>query len=479
MKSPLVIYWSRKDFRLHDNPALHEALSFAKDNSIPFVPIYILEPYMTSGSSKYQFGYPSRYMISHALPQFAEQFERFVTVHHTAAAYFKHLSKTYTLHVYVNEDVYPDFYTQIQKMTEAGIAVQVLRDRVTVPKDIKTGTGNIYSVFTPFKNAVWDKFVHSKPLPKANVSLATYIKASDVKNWTHTINATQKDILRLFSTERTLQVGKVHIDLSKHTTLPDLTTWYTSEDAALKSFKSYAARNGVQEYKLNRDSLEGDTEKHGLTSKMSVALAHGFISSRTLVDIIQKEIPHFEKNDGALCYISELIWREFYGYLMYNHKDLMHTEFQKKYRNNIAWVTGTEATKRFTAWITGTTGYPIVDAAMKQLEKTGWMHNRARMIVSSVLTKNLGVDWRLGQEYFRATLIDLDEASNNGGWQWGASVGADPKPIRIFNPTLQAETHDKTGAYQEKWLGVFKNQRAPIVDQKTARNEALRRYHLL
>jgi deoxyribodipyrimidine photo-lyase len=129
--------------------------------------------------------------------------------------------------------------------------------------------------------------------------------------------------------------------------------------------------------------------------------------------------------------------------------------------------------------VQGKTGYPLVDAAMMQLAKTGWMHNRTRMVVASVLTKNLGVDWRWGQEYFRAMLLDLDEASNNGGWQWGASVGADPKPIRIFNPYLQAENYDPQNIYQDKWLGAENiDSTPPLVPHKQAREEALIRYGL-
>jgi deoxyribodipyrimidine photo-lyase len=185
-------------------------------------------------------------------------------------------------------------------------------------------------------------------------------------------------------------------------------------------------------------------------------------------------------SSGALTYVSELIWREFYRYQMFHRPELMDTEFQTRFRGSINWVKGEELHERLVAFITGETGYGVVDAAMKQLSATGWMHNRSRMIVASILTKNFGVDWRIGQEYFRAMLIDLDEASNNGGWQWGASVGTDPKPIRIFNPELQAKSHDANNAYQERWLGesVFKGQRIPLVEHKQAREEALGRYGL-
>jgi deoxyribodipyrimidine photo-lyase len=188
-------------------------------------------------------------------------------------------------------------------------------------------------------------------------------------------------------------------------------------------------------------------------------------------------------NQGALTYISELIWREFYRYLFIHNPSLMHIEFQERFRGRVEWVQNEVAYERFMYWIKGGTGYPIVDAAMHQIAETGWMHNRARMIVASILTKNLGVDWRWGQEYFRSALIDLDEASNNGGWQWGASVGADPKPIRIFNPELQASRHDASGEYVKRWLHggqtpVLMSESIPIVEHTVAREEALRRYGL-
>jgi len=214
----------------------------------------------------------------------------------------------------------------------------------------------------------------------------------------------------------------------------------------------------MSQYQDNRDSLGLDK-----TSRMSLALAWGLVSARSLKNKIQK---HFADNfedlystssdNGALHYISELIWREFYKYLYFHNPKLIDIEFQEKFRN-IKWLEGKEAEQRFIAWIKGETGYKIVDAAMMQLAKTGWMHNRSRMIVASVLTKNLGVDWR-----------------------WGASVGADPKPIRIFNPYLQAANYDKKNVYQNKWLSkeYFDANIPPIIEHKDAREQALKRYGL-
>jgi deoxyribodipyrimidine photo-lyase len=305
-------------------------------------------------------------------------------------------------------------------------------------------------------------------------------------------------ILQTFSDKRLLKVADIVLDL--HTLIPPQNPvgWYTSEREALKRFSDYITSGDLDAYKKNRDSLELDAADAsedriayaGKTSKMSLALAWGLVSSRTLVQMMQKQANEVFDNpfsmrvsEGALTYISELIWREFYRYQLFHRPELMDTEFQKKFQGTIQWVDNETAQTRFIAWIKGETGYPVVDAAMKQLAATGWMHNRSRMIVASILTKNFGVDWRWGMEYFRAVLIDLDEASNCGGWQWGASVGADPKPIRIFNAELQAKNYDASGAYQDRWLNsdnVFKLTAplVPIIEHKIARAEALKRYGL-
>ncbi len=476
MKSPLTIYWARRDFRIHDNPALSGAADHSKKEGCPLLPLFILEPYMSEGV---EFGYSSQYMIAKAVLHFANKFKKFAVVHHKAAAYLTKLADTYSVHIFVNEDVHPDFYKQIKKIQESGVQVTVLNDRLTVPKDTKTGTGNLYSVFTPFKNAVWDTFIESKPIKSVDPASLTYIDQSSFDKLTHLISA--EKISEHMKWNKSVKLRGHTFDIPE---IPNLSNWYTTEDEALNNFKTFLKSGGIASYKEKRDALNTDG-----TSKMSTALAWGLISARTLVHEIQKHFDNSFKtsdaesyDEGAVCYISELIWREFYAYLLFHNPNLLDTEFQKKFRGTIQWSAPKIAKERFEAWIKGETGYPVVDAAMKQLAKTGWMHNRARMIVASVLTKNFGVDWRWGQEYFRHVLIDIDEASNNGGWQWGASVGADPKPIRIFNAELQAKTHDADGAYQNKWLGsdgfMQRPEIKPIIEHKVAREEALRRYGL-
>ena len=453
---------------------------------------------MTAGAPEYQFGYPSRFFLAHALPVFGGQFKNFALVEGRAAAYLLQLSEQYELTVFVNDDVYVDFYTQVAKLKSAGVAIEVFEDALSVPKATVSGEGNLYSVFTPFKKNVWAHFIKKKQLPKVVLDDVTYLDSKEVATLANKVELSTATILATFSSARLLKAGNTIIDLDTLTSKPKLEDWYFSEAEAITRFKDYLKSGDLDNYKNNRDSLELDVAgeqnqklaEKGKTSRMSLALAWGLVSSRTLMQMMQEYFDETFDNpfstrvsQGALTYISELIWREFYRYQMFHHPELMDTEFQKRFRGTIAWVEDEVALGRFIAWIKGETGYPVVDAAMKQLSATGWMHNRSRMVVASILSKNLGVDWRLGQEYFRAVLIDLDEASNNGGWQWGASVGADPKPIRIFNPELQAKNYDASGVYQKRWLQSDENfsllaPSVPIVEHKVARDEALVRYGL-
>jgi deoxyribodipyrimidine photolyase len=384
--------------------------------------------------------------------------------------------------------VYPDFYKQLKKIEKTGISIKLSRDRMTVDRNLVSGSGGRYSVFTPFKNAAWKNFLLEKTVDVPSFDGVSYIKKNDFeKVGLVLVDPVYEKIQKEFSKNEFIKIeNKIYNLLDIH---PDLSVdrgsvfdgWYISESEAMDHFKLYC-KTYMLDYKQDRDSLEKDS-----TSKMSLALAWGLVSSRMLVHTIQKIFKKSfdgsfseREDEGPKHYITELLWREFYMYLFFQTPDLMHMEYQVKFRETIQWEKGDKAEKHFFAWMQGRTGYPVVDAAMMQLKKTGYMHNRARMIAASILTKNLGVDWRWGQEYFRAMLLDLDESSNNGGWQWGASVGADPKPIRIFNPYLQAENYDKKEIYQNTWLSkdYLENPPDPIVPHALARTQALERYNL-
>jgi deoxyribodipyrimidine photo-lyase len=488
------LYWSRRDFRLTDNPALSAALEAAHKHTEPFLPLFIIEDYMLRGDAELQFGYPQRYFLAQALPVFAKQFKDFLLLKGTAVQTLLQIQKTLVgndlaLQVYVNDDVHPDFYTQIEKLSAAGVSVQMFADQLTIQKELRTQTGNLYSVFTPYKKAAWKQFLNAPVLKQADPKTVEYADLNMFAEGFSKCEADTHAILSAASESRTFKVQSHVFDIDQLLESKiNFSGWYFSEQEARHIFKQYLQHH-LKDYADSRDSLEQDAETGG-TSKMSLALTWGLISARDIRKQVQDHFGFdFESINwyaipyswhSPVHYLSELVWREFYKYIFFHNPKLMHEEFQPRFRGSIQWVEDSEAVLRFTAWVKGQTGYPIVDAAMQQLAQTGWMHNRARMIVASVLSKNLGVDWRWGQEYFRAQLIDLDEASNNGGWQWGASVGADPKPIRIFNPYLQAKNYDASGDYQKRWLGAGfdASAQAPIVEHTTARDEALVRYGL-
>ena len=200
----------------------------------------------------------------------------------------------------------------------------------------------------------------------------------------------------------------------------------------------------IDQYKETRDipGLNG-------TSKLSQFLKNGSLTTTQVIALHNLEDTSFKTDAGRTTFLKELVWREFYYHLMWHYPRIEHEAFQLKYKN-IIWDNNK---KHFEAWKTGTTGFPIVDAGMRQLNKTGWMHNRVRMIVASFLTKDLLIDWRQGERWFMMRLLDGDLAPNNGGWQWAASTGCDAQPyFRIFNPQSQSERFDPEGTYIKEFV---------------------------
>ena len=248
----------------------------------------------------------------------------------------------------------------------------------------------------------------------------------------------------------------------------------------------------VRAYADNHDALDSDR-----TSRLSPYLHLGCVSPRE----VEERLPG---GAGAGAFRRQLCWRDFHHQVLLHFPRNARSEFQERYRGSIAW---SRARGRFEAWCEGRTGFPLVDAGMRQLRREGWMHNRARLVVGSFLTKDLGIDWRWGERWFMRLLVDGDEANNNGNWQWIASVGTDPQPAfrRIYNPARQMERHDPSGDYvrrhvpelrsvpdehlAEPWLMPEEVQRAagcvighdypePIVDHAEARRAALERYRV-
>ena len=483
-KLKVIIYWVRRDFRLTDNPALTKAIDKARQEKTYFLPIFVLDEGLI-GKNHGNIGYPRRLYLSRVLSEFVSNFKDFGIFHGSISEVFQDLKKAYDIEVFANQDI-EEYALKRDIAVAESIGKEnfhLFKDQLTVPFDLLTGAGNLYSVFSPFRKAVWNSFMDARPCDKVNLEELNFLNIAELNNNkqidlnTSQVEGNQSKIFSLLDTPWVCTVSKDYsIDLDNIFARENYKDWYVRDDEALLSFKDFVDRK-IQSYKTGRDSLEQDVKDNGQTSKMSVALKWGLISPRIMKQMILDSGLN-PNSESVFGYISELIWREFYKYIYYHNPNVLHTEFQKKYQENpIQWVDDITARSRFEKWIKGQTGYEVVDAAMHQIAKTGWMHNRARMIVASVLTKNLGVDWRWGQEYFRSVLLDLDEASNNGGWQWAASVGADPKPIRIFNPYLQQENYDKKKVYINHWLPKDYNIQEPIIDHKLAREEALKRYN--
>jgi deoxyribodipyrimidine photo-lyase len=469
----ITIYWARRDFRLTDNNALTLALQHSKDNNTHFLPIYILDTAILSGDPHPMIGYPRRLYLSRVLASFAKEFETFNIYKGTPEDVLLEIISKNNSTIFANDDVEPyALFRDTNLVDTFRDSIIFCPDQATVDYSVRTGVGNIYSVFTPFKNAVWNEFISAKPLKKVSLndiyyqSIDTKHLLFNTKDYSETV--LQNNLFKVLDCPWVMEIDNNIINIDKLHERQDYKHWYINQEDAIQRFEEFCVHN-INIYKEQRDIMSIDG-----TSMMSVALKWGIVSPRILMQYI---VEHCDMtNASVISYVSELIWREFYKYIIYHNPHVLNEEYQQKLRN-IDWVKGRLLQSRLLAWIKGETGYDIVDAAMLQLATTGWMHNRARMIVASFLTKDLGIDWRIGQEYFRAMLLDLDEASNNGGWQWAASTGADPKPMRIFNPDLQAEHYDKDGKYTNKYL-KFGLARERIVDHKVESNNAKARYYL-
>ena len=285
------------------------------------------------------------------------------------------------------------------------------------PKKIVTGAGTYFKVFTPYSRSFREE-LNKEHLQCFPVPVKQHTKISD------------SDEIPNFELENELKRNALKL-------------YEPGEKAAIEILENFF-ENKISDYKVARDFPAQDS-----TSKLSVYLSSGIISAKKCVSKLL-EISEDTPGTGEYSWFNEIIWREFYKYIIFHYPRVsMRKSFNEKY-DQVIWRDDEED---FIAWTKGETGFPIIDAAMKQLLNIGWMHNRLRMIVAMFLSKNLLIDWRRGEEFFMQNLIDGDHASNVGGWQWSASTGVDAAPyFRIFNPITQSEKFDKEGLFLKHYL---------------------------
>ena len=327
--------------------------------------------------------------------------------------------------VYANHDYEPAACDRdahvAARLSAQGIAFHTAKDHVIFERDeVLSQAGKPFSVFTPYKNA-WLKAL-----------TPFHVKAYPVAAYAGVLAKPAKGIAVEIPSLETM--GFRRTNLSELGVVPGMTA-----GAAL--FADFLKR--IDRYREVRDfpARKGP-------SYLSVHLRFGTVSIRELAAHAHRHALE-PGGDGAATWLSELIWRDFYAQILWHHPRVTGSAFKPEYAD----LRFPGSAEHFMAWCEGRTGYPIVDAAMRQLNATGYMHNRLRMIAASFLVKDLLVDWRLGEKYFADTLIDFDLASNNGGWQWAASTGCDAQPyFRIFNPVSQSEKFDADGTFIRRYV---------------------------
>ena len=424
MEQPIQLVWFRRDLRWHDNLALASAQSFQE----PILLLFIFDTNILSdcerGDARVQFIHQQ---IT-ALDETAKVLGSSILVQHgSPEEVFHHLIRQYHItRIHHGEDFEPyaiNRDTRIRMLAEeCGIQVHTYVDHVLFHPSITIKSdGSPYRVYTPF-----------------------------YKNWILLLD--QQPITENKIIPEQLSLVQMHAEV------PSLSEIGFSKSELVISHIEELDKT-IEHYKEQRDF-----PAVGGTSRLGIHLRFGTISIRSLV----KKARSF-KDD---TFLKQLVWREFFISIMYHYPDSIYQSFKPKYRT-MPWRYDD---KQFDRWKNGMTGIPLVDAGMRQLNLTGWMHNRVRMITASWLTKNLLMDWKLGERYFALKLLDFELASNVGSWQWVAGTGCDAAPyFRIFNPFTQAKKFDPNNDYIKQWIPELStsNYPSPMIDYKASRKRCL------
>ncbi|MBK7961285.1 MAG: deoxyribodipyrimidine photo-lyase [Bdellovibrionales bacterium] len=427
----LSIVWLRRDLRLEDNSALFRACRGSHRVAVMFnFDTSILCKLKSKSDQRVTFIYDTIVELDQQLRKFGSGL--IVTTGDPVVEVPRIAKKLKANAVYFNEDYEPSAKardTKVRSRLElAGVKCLEFKDHVIFAHtEICKPDGSPYKMYTPYKNS-W-----LKRLGTLQFEAQTF-ENEKLVSWVEITNRVSKTVSSKTSPIPPMPtLENLGFERSKnfHVTKP-------GRKAASLNLKRWAEHLGT--YHTTRDFPEVD---HG-TSGLSVHLRFGTISIRECVRLATRK-----PSLGSQVWLSELIWRDFYQMILDQFPHVAHGSFKKQY-DKIKWL---GSGKNFKLWSEGRTGFPIVDAGMRQLNQTGWMHNRLRMVTASFLVKDLLVDWRKGERYFSERLLDFDLAANNGGWQWCASTGCDSQPyFRIFNPVLQSQRFDPECKFIKRWL---------------------------
>ena len=423
------LMWFRRDLRTDDNAALYHALKRCKTVHCVFIFDREILDSLPKADRRLEFIRESLVELDASIRQLAKKENTGLIVQHAWAseAIPKLAQELAVQAVFTNHDYEPQAIARdaavLGSLANLGIAFHTYKDHVIFERaEVLTQMGKPYGVFTPYKNAC---------LKKLN---PFYLKPYPVEKYTDAL--VERPRAHRQSVPSLTEIGFEATNLAT-LKIP------TGMSGGRALFEDFFDR--MDEYHATRDfpAVKGP-------SYLGVHLRFGTVSIRKLAATAHQRT--LVGSQGAAVWLSELIWRDFYFQILNNFPHAATGAFKPEY-NAIKWEHGEHAEKLFTAWCEGQTGYPLVDAAMAQINQTGYMHNRLRMVVASFLVKDLGIDWRWGERYFAEKLNDFDLSANNGGWQWASSSGCDAQPyFRIFNPTSQSEKFDSEGKFIRKYL---------------------------
>jgi deoxyribodipyrimidine photo-lyase len=423
-----ALWWIRRDLRLADN----QALAFALSQAAHAVPVFVLDPALlaapVAGEKRLAFLFDglrsldadlrrrgSRLIVRRGRPD--EELARL-------------LAEAQAQLIVAERDITPFARRRDERIARALPLHLSAGLTVHAPEDVLKEDGRPYTVFTPYSRK-W------LSLPRSMGALPAPERISTPD-------------------------GLASLEIPGEPVLPVSAPFPAGEREAQRRLLAFTTEDGaaIARYRddRNRPDLEG-------TSRLSPYLRFGMLSARQAVDAARaawQAAPSAEARGGCDTWLAELIWREFYASILLHFPQVKHSSFQPQY-DRLPWDNDPTA---FAAWCEGRTGVPIVDAAMRQLVTSGWMHNRCRMIVASYLVKDLLVDWRWGERFFMRHLVDGDPAANNGGWQWTAGTGTDAAPyFRVFNPTSQGQKFDPNGLYVRQWVPELAAVPTPFVHE--------------